>query len=98
MLGGLCLEWREHIPSQVKAGELLGMREQGRRKWSVAVVRWMRQSRNATLLGLQVLSPHAVALAAAVVHKTDARSEYLRVLQLPALKAINRSEEHTAEL
>lgn len=89
-LGGYCLEWREHIPSQVKAGELLGIREQGRRKWSLAVVRWMRQSRNATLLGLQVLSPHAVALAAAVVHKTDARSEYLRVLQLPALKAINQ--------
>lgn len=89
-LGGYCLEWREQIPSQVKAGELLGVREQGRRKWSLAVVRWMRQSRNATLLGLQVLAPNAVALAAAVVQKTDAPTEYLRVLQVPALKAIDQ--------
>lgn len=89
-LGGYCLEWREQIPSQVKAGELLGIREQGRRKWSLAVVRWMRQSRNATLLGLQVLAPHAEALAAAVGHKADAPSEYLRVVQVPALKAIDQ--------
>jgi cyclic-di-GMP-binding protein len=89
-LGGYCLEWREQIPSQVKAGELLGIREEGRRKWSLAVVRWMQQTRNATLLGLQILAPQAVPLAAAVVLKTGAKSEFLRVLQVPPLKAINQ--------
>lgn len=89
--GGYCLEWQEEIPNQVKAGELVGMREKGRQKWSLGVVRWVQQSQGATQLGVQVLAPHAIPLGVAIVHKTGGYSEYLRALQLPALKAINQA-------
>lgn len=88
--GGYCLEWQEEIPTQVKAGELLGIRDQGRRKWSVGVVRWVQQTKGATQLGIQMLAPQALPLGVAIVHKTGGFSEYLRALQLPALKAINQ--------
>jgi hypothetical protein len=88
--GGYCLEWHDEIPVQVKAGELLGLREAGRQKWNVGVVRWVQQTRNSTQLGIQVLAPTAVAVGIAVVQKTGGFSEYLRALQLPALKAVNQ--------
>lgn len=88
--GGYRLEWRERIPSQVKAGELLGVREEGRHKWSLAVVRWVQQTKGATLLGLQTIAPQAMPLGAAIVYKTGGYSEYLRALQIPALKALNQ--------
>lgn len=88
--GGYRLEWRERIPSQVKAGELLGIREEGRRKWSLAVVRWVQQTKGATLLGLQTIAPQASPMGAAIVYKTGGYSEYLRALQVPALKALNQ--------
>lgn len=88
--GGYCLEWQDEIPNQVKAGELLGVRDEGRQKWSVGVVRWVQQTKGATQLGIQILAPQAIPLGVAIVHKTGGFSEYLRALQLPALKAINQ--------
>lgn len=88
--GGYCLEWQNEIPVQVKAGELVGIRESGRQKWGVAVVRWVQQTRHATQLGIQVLAPHVTPVGIAIVHKTGGASEYLRALQLPALKAVNQ--------
>lgn len=89
-LGGYCLEWREPIPVQLKAGELLGLREEGRHKWSLGVVRWVQQARQATLIGVQTIAPQATPLGAAAMHKTGGLSEFLRALELPALKAINQ--------
>src|SRR5690606_13489736 len=88
--GGYCLEWHDEIPVQVKAGELLGLRETGRQKWNVGVVRWVQQTRNSTQLGIQILAPTAIAVGIAIVQKTGGFSEYLRALQLPALKVINQ--------
>jgi len=88
--GGYCLEWQEEIPGQVKVGELLGMREEGRSKWSIGVVRWVQQTQGATQLGIQILAPQATPIGIAVIHKEGGFSDYLRALQLPALKAINQ--------
>lgn len=88
--GGYGLEWRDEIPLQVKAGELLGLREYGRNKWAVGVVRWVHQVKGATQLGIQVLAPKAVAVGIAIVHNTGGFSEHLRALQIPELKAINQ--------
>lgn len=88
--GGFGLEWRNEIPGQVKAGELVGLREYGRNRWSIGVVRWAHQIKGATQLGIQVLAPQAMPVGLAVVHKTGGLSEYLRGLQIPELKAINQ--------
>lgn len=89
-LGGYGLEWREEIPVQVRAGELLALREYGRSKWAIGVVRWAHQTKGATQLGIQILAPHAIPVGLAAVHKTGGFAEYLRALQIPELKAINQ--------
>lgn len=89
-LGGYGLEWRSEIPVQVRAGELLGLREYGRSKWTIGVVRWAHQIKGATQLGIQVLAPQAVPVGIAIVHKTGGFSEYLRALQIPELRAANQ--------
>lgn len=89
-LGGFGLEWRNEIPVQVRAGELLGLREYGRNKWAIGVVRWAHQTKGATQLGIQILAPHAIPVGLAAVHKTGGFAEYLRALQIPELKAINQ--------
>ena len=88
--GGYCIEWREEIPNQVKAGELLGLREPMRNRWSIGVVRWANQTKGATQLGIQVLAASAKPIGLAMIHKTGDSSEYLRGLEIPPLKAINQ--------
>ncbi|HCS65995.1 MAG TPA: hypothetical protein DIW64_19055 [Cellvibrio sp.] len=88
--GGYGLEWRNEIPIQVRAGELLGLREYGRTKWSIGVVRWAHQIKGATQLGIQVLAPQALPVGLAAVHKTGGFAEYLRALQIPELRAVNQ--------
>src|SRR5690606_34589241 len=78
------------IAGQVKAGELVGVRAEGRHNWSVGVVRWVQQTQSSTQLGIQVVTRHAVPVGIAIVHKSGGFSEYLRALQLPALKARNQ--------
>lgn len=90
-LGGYGLEWRDEIPVQVRTGELLGLKENGRNKWTIGVVRWAHQIKGATQLGIQILAPHAVAVGLAAVHKTGGFAEYLRALYIPELKAVNQS-------
>lgn len=88
--GGYCLEWRDVIPNQVKAGELLGLRDPGRHRWGLGVVRWIQQQRNATRLGIQLLAPKATPYGAAIQQPTGEYSDYMRVLMLPELKVANQ--------
>ncbi|MDO3383325.1 hypothetical protein [Gilvimarinus algae] len=88
--GGYCLEWHTESPLQLKAGELLGVREPGRHKWAIAAVRWVQQARGSSQLGIQLLAPQAQPAAAALLQKTGDSAEYLRVLALPAQRLANR--------
>jgi hypothetical protein len=88
--GGYCIEWRNEIPNQVKAGELLALREPQRNRWSLGVVRWANQTKGATQLGIQILAASATPVGVAMLHKTGDSSEYLRALEIPPLKAINQ--------
>lgn len=88
--GGYCIEWRDEIPNQVKAGELLGLRDPLRNRWSIGVVRWANQTKGATQLGIQILAASATPVGLAMIHKTGDASEYLRGLEIPPLKAINQ--------
>ena len=88
--GGYCIEWRDEIPNQVKAGELLGLRDPLRKRWSLGVVRWANQTKGATQLGIQVLAAIATPVGLAMIHKTGDSSEFLRALEIPPLKAINQ--------
>lgn len=88
--GGYGLEWRDEIPVQMKAGELIGLREYGSTRWSIGVVRWAHQLKGATQLGIQIIAPQAHPIALAAIQKTGGFAEYLRALQIPELRAINQ--------
>lgn len=80
--GGYCIEWRDEIPNQVKAGELLGLLDPVRNYWSLGVVRWANLSQGATQLGIQILAPQAIPVAVALVQKSGEVSEFLRALEI----------------
>ncbi len=87
--GGYCLEWRKQIPVAVKAGELIGLREKGRHRWAVGIIRWVQQ-RGATRLGIQLLAPKTTPYGAAIENEVGDYSDFRRVLMLPELKAANQ--------
>ena len=89
--GGYCLSWAKEVPSQLQAGELLGIRSMPKQGWSVAVVRWIRQVRGGgTQMGIELIAPHAQACGLQLVRKAEQNSQYLRALLLPEISAISR--------
>lgn len=89
--GGYCLSWPKEVPSQLQAGELLGVQSLPQQGWSVAVVRWIRQVRGGgTQMGIELVAPSAQACGLQLVRKAEQNSQYLRALLLPEISAISR--------
>ncbi|MCX2979817.1 GTPase [Halieaceae bacterium IMCC14734] len=89
--GGYCLEWSAEIPSHVKTGDVISVREVDNSAWSIAVIRWVSQVReDTTLLGVELLSPRAEPCAARIQHKTGEDGELMRALLLPEIKLVGQ--------
>lgn len=89
--GGYCLTWPKDIPSQLQAGELLGIQDAPEQSWSIAVVRWIRQVRGGgTQMGIELIAPLAQPCGLQLLRKTEQGSHYLRALLLPEISAISR--------
>ncbi|MGL4318865.1 MAG: molecular chaperone [Pseudomonas sp.] len=90
--GGYCLSWPKEVPSQLQAGELLGVQDNPGQAWSVAVVRWIRQVRGGgTQMGIELIAPHAQPCGLQLVRKSEQNSQYLRALLLPEIRVISRA-------
>lgn len=90
--GGYCLHWDKAAPPALQAGEIVAVREQRHLRWSLAIVRWIRQLRQQnTQVGVELLAPNAVPCAIRLIHKDGHSSEYLRGLLLPALGSIGQA-------
>ena len=89
--GGYCLSWPKDVPSQLQAGELLGVQDNPSQGWSVAIVRWIRQVRGGgTQMGIELIAPHARPCGLQLLRKAEQNSQYLRALLLPEISAISR--------
>lgn len=89
--GGYCLSWPKEVPSQLQAGELLGIQDAPGHGWSIAVVRWIRQVRGGgTQMGIELIAPHATPCGLQLLRKAEQSSQYLRALLLPEISAISR--------
>lgn len=89
--GGYCIEWSGEVPSGVRAGEVIGLREETQAAWSIGVIRWVKQlPGHGAQLGIEILAPKAKPCGARVIKKTGESSEYMRTLMLPELKSIGR--------
>ena len=86
---GYRLLWDSGAGSQARVGELLGLREStdpDSFHLGIGVVRWMKVAEEGLELGVEMLSPGAVAVGT----KKRAGGEYTRSLLLPAIKALGQ--------
>jgi hypothetical protein len=89
--GGYCLEWSALIPSHIKTGDVVAVREVDNSAWSIAVIRWVSQLKDqTTLLGVELLSPRATPYGARVQHKTGEDGDLMRALLLPEIKLVGQ--------
>ncbi|MDX5298326.1 MAG: GTPase, partial [Gammaproteobacteria bacterium] len=89
--GGYCINWDDDIPSNLQAGEILGVREASQHPWSIAVIRWIRQiKQHGTQVGVELLAPSARPVGVRLIQKVGNSSEFLRGLLLPELSSIGQ--------
>ncbi len=92
--GGFCFELSNDIPEHVRIGEVIGIRKQSsnddNHSWSIGVIRWLRQIKSGSQMGIELLGQSATPCGAAVVRNPESQSEYLRALLLPELPALNQ--------
>jgi hypothetical protein len=87
--GGYCVEWTAELPGDIKAGDIVGLKEDPHNQWVIAVIRWVSRLNNfRTLIGLELLSPRAIAYGATVHHKGAEKPIPTRVLLLPEIKLV----------
>jgi len=84
--GGCCLLWKKAVPPRLQSGELIGLKEEGRHSWSIGVVRWIRQFRGGSQLGIQILANHPKPFAAGQMYDMGGYSDYMRAIYIPASK------------
>lgn len=92
--GGYCVEWDEP-PESVHIGDLVCIRESESEHaaWTIAVIRWVSQIKNApTLLGLELISPRGTAYAARVKLPSGEYTRPIRVLLLPEIPFVGQSQ------
>lgn len=89
--GGYCIEWAVDVPAGVRAGEVLGLRDDVQSTWNMGVIRWVKQlPGQGAQVGIEVLSPRAKPCGARVMKKTGEASEYMRSLMLPEMPSEGR--------
>ena len=89
--GGYCMEWSVELPSGVRTGDIIGIREGGRSEWIIAVIRWVSKIRDAkSLIGVELLSPKAMPYGAKIQQKTGVEASLRRVLLLPEIKLVGQ--------
>ncbi len=86
--GGYCLEWDNDIPHTIKAGEIIGVKEDHHNTWNIGSIRWVRQNKEKSLqIGVELLSPNATPYGARVADfEGHPKSDFMRVLVLPEIK------------
>ncbi|WP_223488363.1 molecular chaperone [Pseudomonas sp. A-RE-19] len=88
--GGYCLAWPGAVPTELQAGEMVGIEDAAGQGWSVAVVRWIRQVRGGgTQMGIEQVAPYAEPCGLQLMRSGAEHSQYLRGLLLPAISAVD---------
>jgi hypothetical protein len=79
--------------ADTRIGDIVGLKEEEHAGWMIAVIRWSSRLDNAkTLVGLELLSPRAVACGARVHHKSVEKLPPMRALLLPEIKLVGQPQ------
>jgi hypothetical protein len=94
--GGYCLLWNNMETTRAQVGELLGIRDNSDPDtfhWRLGVIRWLKLVEKRGLeLGVQMLSPGAVGLAARLESSVRVKNgEFTRGLLLPEIATIQQA-------
>jgi|GEM_PF-1526767 len=93
--GGYCLNWGDEAPVSIRAGEIIGIKEDFHQHWNVGVIRWVRQNKEKSLqIGIELLSPNAEPYAVRLAdYEAKPQSDFTRAIILPEIKttAVERS-------
>jgi len=94
--GGYCLVSQENVDFSAHVGDLVAIHDTSElslEQWGIGVIRRMLSNRsNNVELGIEMLTPNAVAVAARLETANDTQpgSDYLRCLMLPELRTIEQ--------
>lgn len=80
--GGYCLLWSGDLPNRLEAGELIGVRGTHEHSWSIGIIRWIRQLKGASQLGLQLLTDEAAPFGVAIMYDMGGYSDYMRAIHI----------------
>jgi hypothetical protein len=89
--GGYCVKWPPDDVTQIRTGEIIGVREHRNSKWSIGVIRWAKNDNGNIQLGIELISPTAQPYGGRIMQKTGGPGEYRRILMLPELKALGQA-------
>ena len=91
---GYCLEWKDESPGDARVGDIVGVKEDKKQNdWAIAVIRWLSRLPDAkTLIGLELLSPRAIACGANIRRNGLEDSPPQRVLLLPEIKIVGQPQ------
>lgn len=81
---GYCILWKGEMPTKVQAGEILLIKEHRRTQWSLAVIRWIKQLKTASQIGIQVISSQPSPSAMAQIFDMGGESDFMRALAAPS--------------
>lgn len=82
--GGYCLAWQKNQPVKVEAGEIVCIKEFGKKHWMIGVVRWIRQRKQSSQIGIQIITERARPYAIAQIYDMGGESKFSRALFVPA--------------
>ncbi|MCH1550529.1 MAG: GTPase, partial [Pseudomonadales bacterium] len=87
---GYKFEFNGSLPIHANVGEIIGVREENAARWSVAVIRWLRQLDAVISVGVELLSPRAIPVAVRAIQKKGGPTDYTRGLLLPKIDALKQ--------
>ena len=80
---GYCLQWEGVQPVRIDAGDVIAIREHAKRDWSLGVIRWIRKLKSHSLIGVQLVSTKAQAVAASCNYDDGGYSDFMRAFTFP---------------
>ncbi len=88
---GYCMKWEDDVPTEIKAGEIIGINEQEHHIWSVGVIRWVSQPKTGiTTMGVELLATSAIPCGAKAITGSQGKSDFMRALLLPAQESVGQ--------
>ncbi len=89
--GGYCLEWEQDAPANLQTGDILALRNADSNNWSIATIRWIRQStRGGAQIGVELLAARTTPCAVQLIRSGKPASNYLRALRIPEIPVLSR--------